>query len=72
RFFHEPNALVSRVIKARYFSRWDFLSAKVSYRPSYIWRSMLAAQDVVPDGIWWRLEDGSHVNVWLEPWLRDD
>ncbi|CAN0847687.1 hypothetical protein LINGRAHAP2_LOCUS5109 [Linum grandiflorum] len=31
----------SRVIKARYFSKGDFLMAKVRYQPSYVWRSLL-------------------------------
>ncbi|CAN0925181.1 Transposon TX1 uncharacterized 149 kDa protein [Linum grandiflorum] len=72
RFLQEPNALVSRVIKARYFPKGDFLTAKVGYRPSYVWRSMFAAQDLVRDGIRWRIGDGAKVNVWSEPWLRDE
>ncbi|CAN1761930.1 Transposon TX1 uncharacterized 149 kDa protein [Linum perenne] len=72
KFLTEPNALVSRVFKAKYFPKGDYLSAEEGYRPSFVWKSILAAQDVVRRGYRWRVEDGSKLGVWKEPWLRDD
>ncbi|CAN0853040.1 Putative ribonuclease H protein At1g65750, partial [Linum grandiflorum] len=67
-----PDALVSRVFKAKYFPRGDFLSAGLGNRPSYVWRSIHAAQMVVGEGCRWRLGDGRSVKVFSEPWLREE
>ncbi|CAN0915917.1 Putative ribonuclease H protein At1g65750, partial [Linum grandiflorum] len=72
KLLQEPNALITKVLKAKYFPKGDFLTARVGYRPSFVWRSIFAAQDVVREGWRWRVEDGSKINVWTEPWLRDE
>ncbi|CAN0845734.1 Uncharacterized mitochondrial protein AtMg00310 [Linum grandiflorum] len=72
KFLSNPDALVSRVFKAKYFRQGDFLSARLGNRPSYVWRSILAAQQVVRKGCRWRLGDGRGIKIFEEPWLRDD
>ncbi|CAN1338561.1 hypothetical protein LINPERPRIM_LOCUS38107 [Linum perenne] len=72
KFLTEPTALTIRVFKEKYFSKGNFLSATIGYRPSYVWKTIHAAQNVMRDGFKWRLEDGSLINIWSEPWLRDD
>ncbi|CAN0827458.1 Putative ribonuclease H protein At1g65750 [Linum grandiflorum] len=72
KFLTNPNALVSRVFKAKYFPRGDFLSAGLGNRPSYVWRSIHAAQMVVREGCRWRLGDGRSIKVFSEPWLREE
>ncbi|CAN0884583.1 Uncharacterized mitochondrial protein AtMg00310 [Linum grandiflorum] len=71
-FLSDPNVLVSQVFKAKYFLKGDFLSAKLGYRPSYVWRSINAAQEMVRDGCHWRIGDGHTAKVFGEPWLRDE
>ncbi|XP_057803521.1 uncharacterized protein LOC131018835 [Salvia miltiorrhiza] len=72
RLIDEPEALVCKVLKAKYFPRGDFLTAKVGHNPSYAWRSICSAQDIVRRGVRWRIEDGSRVRVFEDPWLRKD
>ncbi|CAN0906798.1 Uncharacterized mitochondrial protein AtMg00310 [Linum grandiflorum] len=72
KFLTDPDALVSRVFKAKYFPKGDFLSAPLGYRPSYVWRSITATQAMLREGFRWRIEDCRALNVWTEPWLRDD
>ncbi|KAH9649685.1 putative reverse transcriptase/RNA-dependent DNA polymerase [Citrus sinensis] len=36
-----PDSLVAQVLKARYYRHIDFMEAKVSSNPSFIWRSIL-------------------------------
>ncbi|CAN0846980.1 hypothetical protein LINGRAHAP2_LOCUS4739, partial [Linum grandiflorum] len=55
------------VFKARYFPRRDFLSARLGNLPTYVWRSIHAAQMVVREGCRWSLGDGRSVKVFLEP-----
>ncbi|KAL2249340.1 UNVERIFIED_CONTAM: putative mitochondrial protein [Sesamum indicum] len=50
RFVTNPSSLLSRVIKTKYFPRSDFFDAKVDHNPSFTWRSIRAARDVL-DGV---------------------
>ncbi|KAL8517970.1 hypothetical protein ACS0TY_009313 [Phlomoides rotata] len=45
--FSNPNALISRIFKAKYFPTGNFLNASVGHSPSYAWRSVWSSQDVV-------------------------
>ncbi|CAN0859236.1 Uncharacterized mitochondrial protein AtMg00310 [Linum grandiflorum] len=71
-FLSTPNALVSRVFKAKYFCQWDFLSVNLGNRPSYVWRSIQAAQEVVRGGCRWRLGSGLSIRGFTESWLTDE
>ncbi|CAN1778200.1 Uncharacterized mitochondrial protein AtMg00310 [Linum perenne] len=72
KFLSQPDALVTKVFKARYFPKWDFLSAPLGNGPSYVWQSIRKSQEVVRRGSRWRLGNGERVRVWGEQWLRDD
>nr|GLL33094.1 uncharacterized protein LOC109167502 [Ipomoea trifida] len=39
--------------------------------PSYVWRSILAAQKVIKDNCGWRVGNGNLINIWNDPWLPD-
>jgi hypothetical protein len=41
KFLSEPQSLVSRIFKARYFPTRSFLNANIGHNPSYVWRSIL-------------------------------
>ncbi|KAL0395324.1 UNVERIFIED_CONTAM: hypothetical protein Slati_4498600 [Sesamum latifolium] len=64
-----PDLLISRILKARYFPKGDFLSAKSGYNPSYSWRSLLEARFIIKAGSRWRVGYGSNIRVWKDPWL---
>ena len=49
------DSLVFRVLKAKYFPRCDFIHASLGHNPSYTWRSIMAAQDLVKGGVMWRV-----------------
>lgn len=50
RLVNESNPLITSIMKARYFPNTDFLNAKLGENPSYMWRSIVTAQDVVKKG----------------------
>ncbi|XP_019179273.1 PREDICTED: uncharacterized protein LOC109174494 [Ipomoea nil] len=50
RFLTNPSSLVAKVYKARYFPATSFIDAKVGSCPSYAWRSIMAAHDMVVAG----------------------
>ncbi|KAA3468379.1 reverse transcriptase [Gossypium australe] len=69
RLLSQPSCLLSKVLKARYFSFSHFLSAKVGSYPSFTWRSICNARDLIEDGLIWRIGNGRSVNIWNDPWL---
>ena len=69
RLILQPHSLVSQLYKARYYPSSSFLSAKIGGSPSYIWRSILAAQDLIRMGISVRVGSGETVRVIGDPWL---
>ncbi|KAA3477739.1 reverse transcriptase [Gossypium australe] len=47
----QPNCLFARVMKAKYFPRGDFMSARLGSYPSFTWRSILRARHVLAEGL---------------------
>lgn len=68
----QPDSLVAKVLKARYFPTGSFLNAKLGHNPSYTWQSLHSTQDLLKLGCRWRVGDGSSISVWDEPWLRSN
>ena len=63
------NSLVYNFFKVRYFKDFDFIQALLGNRPSYVWRSIMAAQEVVKKCIRWRLGNGQSVWTWDDKWV---
>lgn len=58
RLVNGSNQLVTNIMKARYYPESDFLNANLGNNPSYIWRSIIAAQDVMRQGCRKRIGNG--------------
>ncbi|KAL8158305.1 hypothetical protein AgCh_002851 [Apium graveolens] len=71
RLVNNDNSLVSRLMQDRYYPKGDFLNATVGPNPSFMWRSIMAAQDLVRQGCRKRIGDGMSTRVWRVPWLPD-
>ncbi|XP_073153533.1 uncharacterized mitochondrial protein AtMg00310-like [Henckelia pumila] len=71
RLISDPDAFVSKVFKAKYYSKEDFLNAKLRHNPSFVWRSIWSSWVLLEKGIRWKIGDGKHIRVWEESWLRD-
>lgn len=56
-------------MKAKYFSKGSFLNAQLGSRPSFAWCSILAAQELLWDGLIWRIRDGKSVSIRGDRWL---
>lgn len=65
-------SLVGRIYKARNYLNGSFLSAKLGGNPSYIWRSIVAAQDLLRRGAARRVGNGLTVNILEDPWLSNE
>ncbi|KAA3475778.1 Ribonuclease H-like superfamily protein [Gossypium australe] len=50
-------------------SQPNCLLAKVGSYPSFTWRSICGAHELITDGLLWRIGNGRSVNIWNDPWL---
>ncbi|KAK4381551.1 putative mitochondrial protein [Sesamum angolense] len=69
RIILNPGSLLSRVLRAKYFPNGQALLAPVGRNPSYTWRSIQAAQQVVRGGLRWRICSGRSIRIWGDPWI---
>ncbi|XP_019178991.1 PREDICTED: uncharacterized protein LOC109174178 [Ipomoea nil] len=72
RFLTNPNTLVAKVYKARYYPNTSFVDATIGNCPSYCWRSIMAAHDIIVSGVRRRVGNGKSTLIWGHPWLPDD
>ena len=59
-----PNSLIARIYKAKYFPFSDILNAKLGCSPSYAWRSIFNSLEVIRRGIRWRVGNGKMIHIW--------
>ncbi|XP_075654672.1 uncharacterized protein LOC142624806 [Castanea sativa] len=59
-----PRSMVHRVVKAKYFGGSSFKDAQMGNRPSYVWRSIMAAKEIVKQGSRWVIGNGKRVHIW--------
>jgi len=47
------------------------LNVNLGHNPSYTWRSLWSTQSLLSLGYRWKIGDGSNINVWSMPWIRN-
>ncbi|XP_019178981.1 PREDICTED: uncharacterized protein LOC109174171 [Ipomoea nil] len=71
RLLTKPDSLMARIFKARYYRDTTFYEATLGGNPSYVWRSIMASQNLIHSGCRRRIGDGRTSKVWFHPWLPD-
>ncbi|KAA3489416.1 reverse transcriptase [Gossypium australe] len=69
RILTQPKCLLAKMLKARYYPHSDILAANVGSYPSFTWRSICSARDLIENGLLWRIGNGCDINIWNDPWL---
>lgn len=69
RLIQFPNSLMAKVLQAQYFKKSGFLNAKLGYKPSFIWRSILWGRQVLHNGLRWRIRNGEQVQIYKSNWI---
>ncbi|XP_074304569.1 uncharacterized protein LOC141639286 [Silene latifolia] len=64
-------SLMSRVMGGKYFPAGDFMSASMGTNPSYTWRGIIEAREVLFKGLRRRVGDGMSTKVWTDPWIAN-
>lgn len=63
RILTEPNSLVAKVLKGKYFLNSSFLDAWVNPDTSYCWKSICLAHRIISLGICWEVGNGLNIRV---------
>ena len=45
------------------------MDAGLGNNPSYVWRSLLAAREIIKEGALWKVGDGKKIEVSMHRWL---
>lgn len=69
KFFTEPDSLVSRMFKARYFPNNSFLTTIIGHTPNHVWRSIHRDRFIVRGGARWSIGTGDTIRILGEPWI---
>jgi hypothetical protein len=67
----QPDSILTRTLKAKYFPKCDFLHAKPNRIMSYTWHSILQAGWILKKGGLWNIGNGKSVQIWDDNWLPD-
>ncbi|KAL8124785.1 hypothetical protein AgCh_012442 [Apium graveolens] len=68
RILTNPESLVGKVYKAKYFENTDFLNSSLGHNPSFIWRYIHEAKKLLLEGLRWRIgTDGDGAPCWVKP-----
>lgn len=69
-FSHNPNNLVARIFKARYFPDRHILQACKGSDTNFIWTGIWEAKENLKGGFRWVLGDGKEIQIFKDPWLK--
>jgi hypothetical protein len=69
RLISEPYSLCATVLRAKYYPSGDILNCKLKKGSSYTWQSIWAGIKSFKRGHMWRVGDGSHIDIWKDPWV---
>jgi hypothetical protein len=64
-----PDSLVARIFREKYYSGDSFLNSRLGTRPSYVWRNISNAKKLLQEGLLWRVRDGKSINIWGDWWV---
>jgi len=69
RILTNQDSLVARVFTDIYFPSGDFKAMGVGCRPSYAWRSICQAREMLKLGVGWLVGNGESIKIWGDAWL---
>ncbi|KAG7559476.1 Ribonuclease H-like superfamily [Arabidopsis thaliana x Arabidopsis arenosa] len=70
RMISKKESLMARVYKSRYFSKSDPLNAPLGSRPSFAWKSIHEAQELLRQGTRAVIGNGASTDIWQHQWIQ--
>ncbi|XP_055962295.1 uncharacterized protein LOC130015681 [Mercurialis annua] len=69
RILDQPESLMARMFKGRYFKNSSFLEAKCPRTASYTWKSIMWGRELLSEGLRWRIGTGENVHIYGDKWV---
>ena len=69
RIWSNPESLVARILKQRYFAKADKLDCSIGTRPSYAWCSIIHGREFLQQGLYHKIGSGETTKVWSDNWI---
>lgn len=69
RISRNPESLLSKVLRGRYFRDGDFFNAHVGENSSLVWKNIIWGRDLFMEGYRWRVGNGNHIYIDQDPWI---
>ena len=69
RLIQGGHTLFFKVYKTRYFPTCSFMEAGLGSNPSYVWRSLLEARELIREATVWKVGDGRSIKLEDHKWL---
>ncbi|KAJ8449926.1 hypothetical protein Cgig2_029288 [Carnegiea gigantea] len=66
---NDNGLLVAWLLRAKYYPDGDLFAATLGPRPSFTWRCLMGARQVVLRGSCWLVGNGQRPNIWDDRWL---
>lgn len=64
-----PNSMLAKLFKAKYFPHDSLLSSSLGYNPFYAWRSIHGTIPLLNEGSHWRVGSGTEISIWRDKWI---
>ena len=64
-----PNSMMARLLKEKYYLDESFIEVGLGNKPSYVWRSVWNAKKLIREGMMWWVDDGSSIKIWKKQWV---
>jgi hypothetical protein len=69
RLLQNPETLVAKIFREKYFPNGSFLESNLGWKPSYVWRSIRNSIPLLKEGLVWRVGDGALIRIWEDRWI---
>lgn len=69
RLLTNPTSLPARIFKAKYFPTTNILQVGLGPKPSFSWRSIITATNLLSKGLMWHVDDRKKIHIWKDKWM---
>lgn len=70
RLITQPNLLMCKVLKSKYYPRRGLFKAAANGQSSWLWKSWMSAKHILLHGLRFQVGDGKSIRIWDSPWLN--
>ncbi|XP_026419397.1 uncharacterized protein LOC113315318 [Papaver somniferum] len=69
KIIENPDCMLAKILKVRYFPRTDFLNAKCPDKCSWTWKCLHAIKEFIKPFVSWIVGDGKFIDPWCDKWI---